>query len=151
MASQVRLVEEVTEEQQVAEVHERCPAHVVQARVAVAALHPAVHQATDHHAHCHLNDLGTGDEHRQWAGHPQASCPRRIVAVHEGVHSVVHSHEPATACHHVLVGVPRVEQHRDVVVPVQEEQLLLAQHHKSCVACIGRQRAGGVSRAWIAG
>ena len=129
------MVEEVGEEQEVAQVHERCPADVIQARRAVGAvLHPAVHQRAHRQPHAHLCNLSARDEHGKGPWHTQAGSTGGIVTVHERVHSIVHGHEPAAACHHVFVGVPGVEQHGDVVVPVQEEQLLLPQDHESCVA-----------------
>ena len=135
VAAQVRPVEEVGEEQQVAQVHERGPGDVVEAGRAVALLHPAVHQRAHRHPHDHLQDLSAGDEHGEGAGHAQPGGPRGVIAVHERVHAVVHGHEPAAAGHHVFVGVPGVEQHGDVVVPVQEEELLLPEHDERRVAC----------------
>lgn len=128
LASQVCLVEEVGEEHQVAEVHECCPGDVVKSGGAAALMHPAVHQPAHCQPHAHLSDLSAGDEHGERSRHTEACGTSGVVAVHERMYAVVHGHEPASACHHVFVGVPGVEQHSDVMVPVQEEQLLLPQH-----------------------
>jgi len=133
-ASQVGSVEEHGEEHQVAEVHEGAPRHVVHVGRAAHLVHPAVHQAQHRQAHHHLQDLGDRDDHGAGAGHPQAGGPRRVVRVHERVHHVVHGHEPAAARHLVLVGVPGVQQHGDVVVPVQEDEGLLPEDDEHRVA-----------------
>lgn len=132
-SAQVCLVEEVGEQQQVAEVHERGPGDVVEVGGAVSVVHPAVHQAAHRHPHNHLTDLSTGDEHGEGPRYGHAGGTSSVVAVHERVHRVVHGHEPAAASHHVFVGIPGVEQHGDVVVPVQEEQLLLPKDNERCV------------------
>ena len=134
-APQVRLVEEVGEEQQVAEVHERSPGDVFEAWRTVAVLHPAVNQRAHRHPHDHLSDLSAGDNHGKWAGHAKTGGTCSVVAVHDCVHGVVHGHEPAAAGHHVFVGVPGVQQHGDVMVPVQEDQTLFPQHDEHRVTC----------------
>ncbi len=140
VAPQVRLVEEVGEEQQVAQVHEAGPGDVVGAGGAVSVVHPAVHQPAHRQPHGHLTDLSAGDEHGEGPRHAETGGTCGVVTVHERVHAVVHGHEPAAAGHHVFVGVPGVQQHGDVVVPVQEEQLLLPQHDERRVACETRSR-----------
>lgn len=101
----------------------------------MALLHPLVHQIIHHAAHQHLRDLRERDEHGELAGHLESGRFQRVVGVHAGVNQVVHSHEPAAARHHVFVRVPGVEQHGDVVVPVQEDQLLLTQDDEQGVTC----------------
>ena len=53
---------------------------------------------------------------------------KALVRVHDGMHAIVHSHEPPTPSDHVFVGVPGVQEHSDVVVPVQEDQFLFPQN-----------------------
>lgn len=135
LAANVGLEEELAEEDKVAEVHERGPDDVVHVRgTLLALLHPGVDQVVDHAAHHHLGDLRQRDEHGELAGHLEAGRPQRVVGVHDRVHQVVHGHEPAPAGHHVLVGVPGVEQHSDVVVPMQEDQLLFPQDDEQSIA-----------------
>ena len=126
-ASEVGVVEEKGEEDQVAEVHEEAPGDVVHVGGTAHLVLPVVHQAQHGEAHHHLQDLGGGDDHGAGAGHPPSGGPGSVVRVHEGVDHEVHGHEPAAARHLVLVGVPGVEQHGDVVVPVQEDEALLPQ------------------------
>lgn len=134
-AAQVRLVEEVGEEQQVTEVHEGGPANVVDTGRAVSLRQPAVNQHRHHQPHGHLDNLGAGHEYGAGPRHTPARGTRSVIAIHERVHAEIHGHEPAAAGHHVLVGEPGVEQHRDVVVPVEEEQLLLPEHDEGGVTC----------------
>lgn len=105
----IGLKEKMAEEHKVAEVHERGPDDVLHVGMALAMLHPGEDQVIDHATDQHLSDLRQGDEHGELARDPEAGSPQGIVRVHDGVHSVVHGHEPAPASHHVLVGVPRVK------------------------------------------
>lgn len=114
----VGLKEEVAEEHKVAEVHERGPEDVRKVRVTLVLLHPVEDQVVDDTAHQHLSDLGQGDEHGKLPGHSEPRRSQGVVRVHHRVHAIVHGHEPASPGHHVLVGVPGVEEHSDVVVPV---------------------------------
>lgn len=137
---QVAVVEEGGKQQQVAQVHERAPRHVVHVGGAARLVHPAVHQAHHRQAHHHLQDLRRRDDHGQRPRDPHARRPRRVVRVHEGVHRVVHGHEPGAAGHLVLVGEPAEEQHSDVVVPVQEDEALLPQDDEHRVTWRGAEQ-----------
>lgn len=97
-------------------------------------LHPVEDQVVNDTAHQHLSDLGQGDEHGKLPGNSETRRSQGIVRVHHGVHAIVHGHEPTAPGYHVLVGVPRVQQHSDVVVPVQEDQLLLPQNNEYCIS-----------------
>lgn len=50
------------------------------------------------------------------------------------MHAEVHDGEPAAARHHLLVGVPGVDESGDVVVPVEEDELLLPENDEHGVA-----------------
>lgn len=130
----VGLKEEVAEEHKVAEVHEWGPEDVLKVRVTLVMLHPVEDQVVNDTAHQHLSDLGQGDEHGKLPGNSETGCSQGIVRVHHGVHAIVHGHEPTTPGHHVLVGVPGVQEHSDVVIPVQEDQLLLPQDNEYCIS-----------------
>lgn len=97
-------------------------------------LHPVVNQVVNDTAYQHLRDLGQGDEHGKLPRDSETSRSQGIVRVHQGVHAEVHGHEPTTPGNHVLVGVPGVQEHSDVVVPVQEDQLLLPQNNEYCIS-----------------
>ncbi|KAG9338533.1 hypothetical protein JZ751_025589 [Albula glossodonta] len=130
----VGLEEELAEEHEVAKVHERGPDDVVHVgRALLALLQPGIHQVVHHAAHNHLGDLCKSDEHGELARYAEAGCPQCIVGVHDRVDKIVHGHEPATTSDHVLIGVPGVQQYCNVVVPVQEDQLLLSQHYEQSV------------------
>ena len=53
---------------------------------------------------------------------------------------VIHCDEPEGVGRPVRVAVPAEEQHRDVVVPVEEDKRLLSQHDKDCVEQLKRLR-----------
>lgn len=56
-----------------------------------------------------------------------------IVGVHECMDGVVHHHEPAARRSVVCVAVPHVDEHAHVMVPMQEDELLLAEDDEDCV------------------
>lgn len=130
----VGLKEEVAEEHKVAEVHEWGPEDVLKVRVTLVVLHPVEHQVVNDTAHQHLSDLGQGDEHGKLPGDSETRRSQGIVRVHHGVHAIVHSHKPTAPSNHVLVGIPGVQEHSDVVVPVQEDQLLFPQNNEYCIS-----------------
>lgn len=127
------MVEEICKEQQVAEVHKPRPPDIVHIGGAVTLWHPVVDEQAHRQAHGHLSDLSAGDEHSQHMRHVHTSSTCSVVAVHERVHCKVHGHEPTASGHHVLIRVPGIEEHSDVVEPVQEQEFLLPQHNKSSV------------------
>ncbi len=120
--AKVGLDEELDKEHKVAEVHEGRPHNVLHVGwTLLALLHPRVHQVVDHTAHQHLGDLGQCDKHGELAWQLEASRPQGVVRVHDSVDQVVHGHEPSAASYHVFVGVPGVEQHGNVMIPVEED------------------------------
>jgi len=56
-----------------------------------------------------------------------------VVAVHDGMNSVVHCHKVDATARTGGVGVPAEQQHGGVVVPVQEHQRLLAKNDEDRV------------------
>ena len=77
----------------------------------------------------HARD-GHGDRWRQ----ADAQRLARVVRVHERVNQIVESDEPAARrCLRVLVAVPAVDEHGGVMVPVEEDERLLAQHDEERV------------------
>ena len=96
------------------------------ARLAGDLVVPARHAHT--RANEHLGDLGDGDEHSGEGLGAHAQRLQAVVAVHEGVHGVVHGHEVKSRASHRGVGTPAKQQHGHVVVPVQEDERSLAEH-----------------------
>lgn len=76
----------------------------------------------------HLRQLTGRDEHGHGRGWPIAHGPSRVIRVHHRVHRVIHHDEPSGGRGELHVREPRVHQHGDVVVPVQEYQWLFAQN-----------------------
>jgi len=56
------------------------------------------------------------------------------------VNTVIHHHEPAGGCGVLRVAEPRVHEDSNVMVPVQEDQWLLAKHNEDRVAELGQLR-----------
>lgn len=54
------------------------------------------------------------------------------------MHTVVHNYEPACGTSVFCIAEPRVDQHRDVMIPVQEDQRLFAQHYEYRIAQFGQ-------------
>lgn len=50
------------------------------------------------------------------------------------MHAIVHNHEPPRRGRVLSERVPGIKQHGDVVVPMQEDEGLLAQNYEHCVA-----------------
>lgn len=97
-------------------------------------LQEAVRPDVDGTADNHLRQLEGGDHHRDEAWRAELERTKGIVGVHEAVDAVVHDDEPAGRRGVLGVWEPRIHQHSDVVVPVQEDQRLLAQHDENGVA-----------------
>ncbi len=125
------MVEEVEEEHKIGEVHEERPAQVRVADIAAATL--ALGQVDEHvyvHAPNHLRQLQGGNENVNPLGYAELHGAECVVRVHERVDGVVDGAEPARRAGHVAECEPAVDEHRRVVVPVQEHELLFAEHHK---------------------
>lgn len=137
---QVRAVEELREQHEIAKVHCDRQLDVHRRDVARAArrLDEGVRPNVDGTADNHLGQLQRRDEHRDKAGRIEAHRSQGVVRVHQRVDTVVHHDEPARRGRVFRVAEPGVHQHRDVVVPVQEDQRLLAQHNEDRVAQLGQ-------------
>ena len=108
----------------------------------------------DHAAYYHLDQLQGGDHHRYHLrhsvpetrstchhhGHSRENRPEGfegVVRVHDRVNDEVHDDEPPGWGGVLAEGVPAVDEDRDVVVPVKEDQLLLPQHDEDRVPQLG--------------
>ena len=95
-----------------------------------------LHRHTDHH----LCDLGRGDD--KWR-HPRRfhlECHEAIIAVHDGMHGVVHGHKVERLGCLRRKRVPAIQQDSDVVVPVEKQQRAFAGHDKGRVNEFGNLR-----------
>lgn len=132
----VRYIEEICEQAKIAKIHQRAILYVLKRLLAVATtlrFHP-ICRHVDHEAHYHLRYLDTCDELVYPTCNIKPHRTRRIVCVHKRMNSVVHHHEPAAGTSVVCVAVPHVNHDADVMVPVQEDQRLFAQHDENRVA-----------------
>lgn len=133
----VRVVKESREQHQVTEVHGRRQGDVEfghAARLRAAGLQVTVRGVVDETTDQHLRQLTGRDGHRDGRRRPVAHRAHRVIRVHHRVHRVVHHDEPPRGRRELVVREPRVQQHGDVMVPVQEDQWLFAQHDEYGVA-----------------
>lgn len=126
---QVRLVEEACEKHKVGEVHRDGKLDVELGDAAGVSSPPCqivVCPHIDGASYHHLSELQRCDAHGQLLGWEVSHTAKGIVRVHDTVDTVVHVYEPTRGRSVLCVGEPTVKQHSDVVVPVQEDEWLLA-------------------------
>jgi len=127
---QVDIVEKVKEESEIASVHDERDLDVRVAYVARSAgLLDQIAVIVDYYADDHLRELRERDDEADPLGYAKdVHGATGVVRVHHGVHGRVHHEEPAARGGLVLHRVPAVDEHGTMMVPVQEDELLLAQH-----------------------
>lgn len=137
---QIRAVEELRKQHEVAKVHGDRQFDVHRRYVAGPArgLDEGVRPHVDRAADDHLRELQRRDEHRDETGRIEAHGAQCVVRVHQGVHAVVHDDEPPRGGSVFRVAEPGVHEHGDVVVPVQEDERLFPQHYEDRVAQFGQ-------------
>lgn len=129
-------VEEISEQKEIAQIHQRAIFHVLKWLLAVSTsfcLHTISCKVNDE-AHYHLANLNGRDEHVDPACYMEPHCTRCIVSVHKRMNCVIHHHEPTTRARVIGVAVPHIYHDADVVVPMKEDQWLFAKHNENCVA-----------------
>ena len=124
---------ELQKEEKVAHVHDqntkivfdRRPAPVVASRI------EGRHTDDTSHDHlrnlCHGNPLGVEPFGLAFDGH------QKVVKIHDGVHTVIDggvNESGRTVCDK---GVPSGQENRDVMVPVQQNELSLVRDDKKCI------------------
>jgi hypothetical protein len=137
VARQIRQVEEPREEDEVAGVHGDGELDVSGRDVAggvTGLLEETVRPDIDGTTKDHLCQLEGCDDHGDETGRAEFQRTQSVVGVHQRVHTVVHDHEPAGGGGVFGVGEPGVHEDGDVMVPVEEDQRLLAQHDEDGVA-----------------
>lgn len=124
---QVGMVEEVEEENEVREVHEKGPLDIRVSDVTlVATRFLEVGDRIDDNADNHLRDLTAGDDDIDPFWNSVAERAKSVVRVHGSMHGEVHEDEPTTRGAEVFARVPAVDEDSCVVIPVEENELLLA-------------------------
>ena len=88
----------------------------------------------DRNSHYHLGKLHQcyNDTDESW--HPDAHSSKCIITVHNRVNSVIHNHEPSTRGGVLSETVPYIHHNSDVMIPVQEDQLLLTKNNEQSVS-----------------
>jgi len=133
--SEVGVNEELCEEDKVRAVHGegdfgralRDPTHL-------SALIEKVGVVSNEAAKDHLNDLRGGDYHRNVLRHPDPQSTEEVVGVHHGVDNVVHADVPSSWSDALCECMPRKQQYSDVMVPVEEDEVLLPQDNEDSVS-----------------
>lgn len=138
---EVGLVEETGKQDKVAEVHRnrQFDVHFGDVTAALAGrLQEAVGPNVDGTTDDHLGQLEGGDQHGDRTGRLEVQSTEGVVRVHHRVHAVVHHDEPTGRGGVLGVREPRIHQHRDVVIPVQEDQWLLPEHDEHRITQLGQ-------------
>ncbi len=121
------MIEVVAEQQKVGKVHEEVGDNVSLTHAAVAAGQlRRDHKIVEVDAPDHLRDLQRGQQNVHPLGYLELHGARRIIRVHERVDRVVDAAEPASRAHEIMHGIPARDEHRRVMIPVQEDELLFA-------------------------
>lgn len=137
----VCVVEEPGEQHQVTKVHGRRQRHVElghAARLGAATLEVPVSCVVDEAAYKHLHQLTGRNEHGHPGRRPVAHGPGRVVRVHHRMDGIVHDDEPPGGRREFHVREPRVQQHGNVVIPVQKDERLFSQHDEYGVSQLGQ-------------
>lgn len=87
-------MEEAGKEDEIGHIQDAGPEELFRCAVASRILSPDVIQDANKGSHKHLQDLQAGDEHGQPPGSCYFGSLQSVVGVHDGVHTVVHGHEP---------------------------------------------------------
>jgi len=138
---EVCVVEETGEQQQVTKVHGRRQSNVElghPTRLRSAGFQITVRGIVDEAADEHLRQLTGRNEHGYLLGRSVAHGPSCIICIHHRVHRVVHDDEPPGGRCELHVREPRVQQHGDVMVPVQEDERLFPEHDEYRVTEFGK-------------
>lgn len=99
-------------------------------------MRPHIDQTADDH----LQQLERCNHHHDEARRLEAHRSQCIVRVHDAVHAIVHHDKPASGRRVFGVREPCVDQNGDVMVPVQKDERLFAQHNEQRVAQFGQFR-----------
>lgn len=121
-------VEESSEKDEVASVHGDGKLDIGRWDVASSVrrlLKESVRPDIDRTSDDHLSKLEGSDHHRDETWWMEFESTKRVVSVHKGVNTVVHHNEPTGRGSVFGVREPRIHQHGDMVVPVQEDERLL--------------------------
>lgn len=126
--------EKLQEQEEVAAVHDKGGNVVLCLNVALRiSLEEVESSQSDRNAHNHLRNLHRRDNNGVQPTRLQSHRHQKVVAVHAGMNRVVHGHKENTRWRLCNIRVPAVQQDRDVVIPMQENELLLVNDNEKCV------------------
>lgn len=120
-STNVGLIEIIDKQEEVANIHQQSPFHVVlrnmtRKPIVQQPIGIAIDEETDHH----LGQLEYSYSHHHWSRNAYAHRTQGVVGVHEGVNNQVHNRKPPTRSSVVAVGVPTVQQDRDMMKVMQK-------------------------------
>lgn len=140
---QIRFVKETRKQHKVAEIHSNGQFNVDWWNVtgwttasSQVVMRPNIYRTPNNH----LGELQWRNYHWDGTRWLKAHCTKRIIRVHYWVYEIVHDNEPASGRGIFGVREPSVNQHGDVMVPVQKDERLLPQHNEQRVAKLGQLR-----------
>ena len=128
------MIEEVEEEYQVRHVHGQAKVDEGIRSIAFDST-CLLYQGSDHGGQSQdkLGQLEDCDHLCHPARDPHPSCLQGVVGVHDGVYGVVGGTRPSGDGRRCCRGPGTVEQHRGVVIPVEEIEWGLAEDDECCV------------------
>lgn len=138
MIGEVVVVEESGKEDEVTCVHEQREFDILirdptfKSRL-FYLVRPDIHKTT----YNHLDQLQACDHHRDGAGNWKFDGFEGIVGVHNGVNQIIHDNEPSCGSSVFRIGVPCVQEHGDMMIPVQKDERLFPKYDEDGVAQLG--------------
>ena len=130
----VRIVEEFSEQKEVAAVHS-------QWILEIRPVHCAWNTIIEHmggiqvysKSNDHLWDLQEGYENVDFSWDFELQCAKRVVRVHQTVDEVVDQHEPATATDSLGIRIPHIQENGNMVIVMKENKWLFPENNKNSV------------------
>lgn len=137
---QIGLVEETGKQYKITEIHGNRQINVGLWNVTglwSVGLEETMGPHIDGTANYHLGQLQWCYDHGNETWWIETGRLQGIVRIHDRVHAVIHDNKPAGRWGIFGVGEPRIDEHRDVMIPVQEDQRLFTQHNEDGIAQFG--------------
>lgn len=134
----ISLEEEFQKQEQITSIHDHCCDVVLPFRMAFLlgfghGLNNGHIGASHSHAHYHLGDLGDGDIHAVEPLWFALDCHEEIIKVHDGMDSIIHHHKHNSNGILGHICMPAIQQHGNVMIPVQENQWLLVNDNEKSI------------------
>ena len=135
----VRVIEEVEKQNKIAKVHGESELQIAIGHVAlVPLLFAQKYRAVDVNTDDHLQNLRRRNENVDPFGNLESQSATPVVGVHYSMHREIHEHEPEARRRPVKTREIHVNEHGRMVIPMQEDKLLLSGHYEQRVEEFGQ-------------